>query len=517
MQLPLAEPRFLATADARRREVYHSYSKAICPTCRELVDAARILRDGKVYLRKQCPRDGRSEALISGDADWFLRSLTYIKEGSRPHGFSTPVREGCPADCGLCPDHEQHTCLPIVEITNYCNLECPICLVQNRNNYTMTRAEFARILDGLVEKEGCVDTVNLSGGEPTVHPDFLALLDLARRPEIARVSISTNGIRIASDFALCQELARRGVYVNLQLDALTNPALQALRGGGDQLGARERALANLEKAGVRTTIIATVAKGVNDGQIGASVRALLERDFILSLLFQPAAYTGTGGAHFTPHDPLDVLTIPDVIRCVEEQTGGLLQKRDFLPLPCSHPSCFGLSYLLKTDTGYVPFPRFMDLARYLEIIANRGTIRPDEEFETQMKLTMDELWTGAMQIPDSERILRTTKKCLRLMYPPDRVLELEERLRIGESMVKTVFIHGYMDDYTFEVDRIRKCCTHYALPDGRLMPGCAYNAFFRHRDPRFAGPAGKPGSTGFPALVADRKGGNGGEEGNRGK
>ncbi len=491
MNFPIVDPSFVETSDARTREVVHSYSKGICPKCRGLVDGMRILRDGKVYLRKQCPRDGQSEALISGDVDWFLKSLTYITKGSVPLKFSTKTAEGCPKDCGLCPDHEQHSCLPIIEITNHCNLTCPICIVQNKDNYHMTREEFVATIDGLIEKEGVLDTINLSGGEPTIHPQFLEFLDLAKRPEISRVSISTNGLRIASDPGFCEELAKRGAYVNLQLDALRNPELRTLRGGGDHAAVRVRALDNLEQAGVRTTIISTVAKGVNDSQIGDCIRLLFERDFILSLMFQPAAYTGYGGAHFGPHDPLNVITIPDVVRCAEEQTGGLLRKSDFLPLPCSHPGCFGLTYLLKTADGFIPFPRFIELEPYLEMISNRGTIRPDASFESGIKGAIDQLWSSSGQIPDSERILGILKKALRLMYPEDRVLELEDRLRIGEGLVKTIFIHAFMDEHTFEVDRIKKCCTHYAMPDGRLMPGCAYNMFYRHKDPRFAGPKGK--------------------------
>jgi len=490
MRLPVIDPHFTETPDVGSREVFHSFSKGICPTCHALVDGVRILRGGKVFLRKQCPTDGQSEALISGDADWFLRSLTYITKGSVPLKHSTPVAEGCPHDCGLCADHEQHSCLPIIEITNHCNLECPICIVQNRDNYHMSRQEFGAIIDGLIEKEGTLDTINLSGGEPTIHPQFLELLDAARRPEIARVTISTNGLRIASDLEFCRELARRRVYVSLQLDALRNPELRILRGAGDHAAVKARALANLERTGVRTTIVSTVAKGVNDGQIGECVKLLFERDFILSLTFQPASYTGYGGAHFGPHDPLNIITIPDIVRAAEEQTGGRLRRRDFLPLPCSHPSCFGLTYMLKTDAGFIPFPRFIELDRYLEIIANRGTIRPDEGFEGTIRATIDELWSSAGQIPDTERILRTLKKAIRLMYPEDRVLEMEERLHVGEGLVKTIFIHAFMDEHTFEVDRIKKCCTHYALPDGRLMPGCAYNMFYRHKDPRFAGPKG---------------------------
>jgi uncharacterized radical SAM superfamily Fe-S cluster-containing enzyme len=491
MKLPILEPKFVKSTDADTREVFHSFSKGICPACRGLVDGVRIIRGGKVYLRKQCPRDGQTEALISGDADWFLRSLTYIKEGSVPLQHSTKVAEGCPKDCGLCPDHEQHSCLPIIEITNHCNLECPICIVQNRNNYHMTLEEFGATIDGLIVKEGMLDTVNLSGGEPTIHPRFLEMLDIAKRPEISRVSISTNGLRVASDYEFCLELAKRKVYVNLQLDALRNPELRILRGAGDHQKVKLRALDNLERAGVRTTIVSTVAKDVNDEQIGDCVRLLYERDFILSLMFQPASYTGYGGAHFGPHDPMNVITIPDIVAAAEAQTDGLLTKKDFLPLPCSHPGCFGLTYLLKTDEGFIPFPRFIELEKYLEIIANRGTIRPDAGFESAIKSTIDELWSSSGQSPDNEKILRTLKKAIRCMYPEDRALELEERLHIGEGLVKTIFIHAFMDEHTFEIDRIKKCCTHYAMPDGRLMPGCAYNMFYRHKDPRFAGDVGK--------------------------
>jgi uncharacterized radical SAM superfamily Fe-S cluster-containing enzyme len=174
-----------------------------------------------------------------------------------------------------------------------------------------------------------------------------------------------------------------------------------------------------------------------------------------------------------------VLTIPDVIRGCEEQTAGLLRRTDFLPMPCSHPSCFGLTYLLKTEGGFVPFPRFVELESFLDVLANRGTIHPDDRFAQTMQATINQLWSSAGQVPDSGRILRTLKRALRLMYPEDRVLRLEERLAIGEGLVKTIFIHGFMDPHTFELERARKCCTHYALPDGRLMPACVFNVFFR--------------------------------------
>ncbi len=517
IDLALQDRRIIETSDARSREVFHSFTKGMCPKCRELVDCQRVIRDQKVYLKKQCSRCGPSQALISGDAEWFLKSLTYTKKGSVPLQFSTKVDRGCPHDCGLCPDHEQHSCLPIIEITNHCNLECPVCIVQNRDNYIMTEEEYTGIIDGLIAKEGFVDTVNLSGGEPTMHPKFMRFLDIAtERDEIARVSISTNGLQIAQSLEFCEELARRRVYVNLQMDALRNPALQALRGGGNHQSVKWKALDNLEKAGVPTTIIATIAKGVNDDEIGDCVRLLYERDFILSLLFQPTAYTGYGGAHFGPHDPLDVITIPDIVNGAAAQTDGELLREDFLPLPCSHPGCFALTYLLKTDDGFVPFPRFVELDKYMEVIANRGTIAPDDNFEGAIRNAIDELWSSSGQIPDSQKILTTLKKAIKLMYPPDRALELEERIAIGEGLVKTIFIHAYMDEHTFDVDRIKKCCTHYAMPDGKLMPGCAYNMFYRHKDPRYTGPKGETRIWGKGAEGKDGNG-NGNGAGGKGK
>ena len=209
LKLPITAPSFFKTADADRREVFHSYSRGLCPECKRTVDGVRVIREGKVYLRKQCPSHGATEALISGDSEWFLRSATYIKPGSVPLAHSTSVDKGCPDDCGLCDSHEQHSCLPIIEITNHCNLECPICLVQNRHNYNMSRDEFSRIIDGLVEKEGQLETINLSGGEPTLHPELFQLLDIAlAKKEIARVSVSTNGPAVRSRLGVLPRASR---------------------------------------------------------------------------------------------------------------------------------------------------------------------------------------------------------------------------------------------------------------------------------------------------------------------
>jgi uncharacterized radical SAM superfamily Fe-S cluster-containing enzyme len=465
------------TADGA--EIFHSAYRGLCPHCRQVCDGVRVLRNGKVFGVKQCPVHGASTVLLSGDAEWFLRSRTCIKPALVPRHRATSTERGCPSDCGLCPEHGQHTCLPIVEITDHCNLDCPVCLVDNRHRFMMTKEQLRRIVDGLIAAEGALETINLSGGEPTLHPELLELIEIARRPEIARVSVSSNGVLLAEKPQLCRALADRGVYVSLQLDGFDRQALRRLRGSDERGESARRALANLEAAGARTTLVLTAARGVNEHLPGEALQVLLSHENVLSLMVQPVTHTGRA-VSFGPADPCDVLTIPDVVKLLAEQSRGVLQYADFVPLPCSHPSCFALCYLLSTGNGeWTPFRRFVDFDRYLSLLANRGTMRPDGQLEETLRVTIDELWTGADQLPDNRRILGALKGVLRRMCPEGRAVEAEARLRIGEATVKTIFVHGFMDVHTFDLERVRKCCTHYARADGRLMPACTFNIVHR--------------------------------------
>jgi hypothetical protein len=350
----------------------------------------------------------------------------------------------------------------------------------------MSVEEFSTVIEGLIKKEGTLETINISGGEPTLHPEFLSFLDMAKRPEIARVSVSTNGILLSRDPALCRTLAERNVYVSLQIDGLDISVAEQLRGNRSLPEVKAKALKNLAAAGTQTTLVFTAAGNVNEHQIGETVRLLLSQESILSLMIQPVSYIRRNDREFLPADPLNRLTIPDIVKHIVEQSDGLLIEQDFVPLPCSHPSCFALTYLLSLGDGtFIPFPRFVDFERYVAMLANRGTVRPDAEMESALQQTIDDLWSGAHQVPDSERILRSLKDTLKRLFPEGRALEVKERLKRGEGTVKTIFIHSFMDHYTFDLERLRKCCTHYALPNGKMMPACAYNLFYRERDPRF--------------------------------
>lgn len=460
-----------------RPYTFFKMTMSCCPECLKVIQAQVVFRDNQVYFLKHCPEHGPSEALVSEDADYYQKAFQYIKPGSTPLHFSTAVKAGCPTDCGLCPAHQQHTCLPIIEITDHCNLECPICIVNNQYSNHMSLEDYQGILDLLLKAEGSLETITLSGGEPTSHPHFLEMVDMATRAEIGRVSVVTNGIRIAKSKAFCEELKRRNVYVILQLDGFNDEIQKTIR-GVPLMETKWKALENLAELQISTQIAFVPARGVNEHQLGEAVRLLMEREHVLSLLIQPVANTGHGGGVF-PVDPMDRLTIPGVIRAIDEQTQGAVAREDFIPLPCSHPLCVSLTYLLNLGDGnYLPFPRFVDMRKYLDLFQQTATIEPNAQTEGTLRQVVDDLWSAGGEIPDSQKIIKAMRRAILEMFPSDR-LPRQELIRIAERQVKTIFIHHYMDRHDFDVERLMKCCHHYPQIDGRIMPACGFNLFHR--------------------------------------
>ena len=196
------------------KEDYCGATMSTCATCGRLILARIHTRPDGVWFHKHCPEHGPQEARVYGDAEAYRRLGHFHRQASVPLAFAQEYR-GCPDSCGLCPEHEQHVCLPILEITDHCDLDCPICLVHNPGTRHLTRLEVARILDGLIRSEGQIDVLNLSGGEPTLHPAFREIVaECVSRPEILRVSVSTNGLRLAKDADLLRFLTERQIIIS---------------------------------------------------------------------------------------------------------------------------------------------------------------------------------------------------------------------------------------------------------------------------------------------------------------
>ena len=283
--------------DASAGDHLFKQTTSTCPTCLALTPADVVLREGKVYFKKNCPTCGPSEALVSENARYYVGAYAFARAGTEPLKFAAKVEHGCPTDCGTCGDHEQHTCLPIVEVTDHCNLECPICIVNNQYANHIEPETFTKIVDTMIANEGQCESIALSGGEPTSHPRILDLIDIATRDEIGRVVVITNGLRLGRDREFAAALKARGAYVALQLDGFTADTHEKIR-GRDLCAEKDAALRVLKELQIPTQLIFVAARGVNEHQIGRVVDLLLSEDHILSLSFQPAAFTGFGGGAF---------------------------------------------------------------------------------------------------------------------------------------------------------------------------------------------------------------------------
>jgi hypothetical protein len=466
--------------DAAGAEACINATQALCNHCGALVDAKTVLRQGQVYLLKWCGTHGASETLISSDQAWYLRSLAYLKPGTEPlcRAVAPDDEQGCPQSCGLCSRHQQHTCVPILEITSACELACPTCLVHDRVHGAMPVAVVRQVVERMLTAEGRINMLTLSGGEPTQHPDLLSIIDVARRPEVGVLSLSTNGVRLAKDDALLDRLIDAGVVISLQLDGLRPDTYARLRGAPHLAELKRRVLERVLERGGRLSLTMTVARGINDGaaddELGAVLELLFSHDQVLSLMLQPEARRDRPTAECNRvHDSV---TIPEVVARVAAASNGRLCASDFTPLPCSHPSCFALTYLLRLDDGqFVSLPALIEPDAYIDLVKNQALLNTDADSLLRIKDALYDVWSAGGAVPQRELVLAAIKRVLTEVNRIKGGVRHRELLEVGLKNVKSIFIHAFMDRASFDLSRAIKCCNHYPQADGRLLPACVRN------------------------------------------
>jgi 7,8-dihydro-6-hydroxymethylpterin dimethyltransferase len=440
--------------------------------------AKLVVKDGGVYLHRFCAEHGESESLAHSDISNYLSTLRYVKPAWVPQVFSGDSKLPCPEACGFCSRHEQHLCMPIVEITSQCNLDCPICLVNAGSYKEMTLEEFERLLDRLIEAERQIDVLNISGSEPLCHPRFLDFVDAAlNRKEIVRVSISTNGLLLLDDDSLLSRMADRSVIISLQFDGFDDSAYRVLR-GKPLLDIKMRILDKLAERNISTSLTMTAAGSINEDQFGKILELFFSRDHIVSLMVQPLAFSGRASSFA---GQASRLTIPDIIRRLAASGNPAVKASDFIPLPCSHPLCFSLAfYIADQERNFVSANQLFQLDRYLDALSNRVIFGLDVEEQERLKEIVYDLWSGpAGNAPDGAGVLKTIRALLREL--PCGCFNPRQTFSLMERRIKSIFIHAFQDCETFDLARVRRCCNAYPQPDGRLMPACAHNVLKRQR------------------------------------
>jgi uncharacterized radical SAM superfamily Fe-S cluster-containing enzyme len=454
----MMEANRVAPARVDRPEIFLELTKSICPLCKRVVDAEVNVRDTRVIMRKRCPEHGPFEALVYSDADLYMAQARFNKPGTLPLEFQTEVKEGCPLDCGLCPEHKQHACLGVIEVNSSCNLDCPICFADSGHQpdgFALTLEQVSFMVDRFVAAEGEPEVLQLSGGEPSIHPQIVEFMELAKARGIRVVMLNTNGLRLARDPRFAAECARVGAHVYLQFDGFDRETHVAIR-GRDLRAGKERALAACEREGLSVTLVAAVEKGINEHEVGEIVRFGVSHPAVNSVVFQPVTHAGR---HLV-FDPLERLTNADVMKLVAAQLPDWFRVDDFVPVPCCFPNCRSMCYALVDGDGVIPLTRLLEVEDYLDYVSNR--VLPDLEIRGAL-----ERMFSSSATPGAEAALLACESC---------GIDVPAALAGVREHAFLLAVQDFQDPYTLNVRQLMKCCVAQITPDGRLIPFCAYNS-----------------------------------------
>lgn len=457
--------------DRVRPYLFYGATTALCSTCLVTVEAKEVIEDGRVWLLKRCREHGAQRVLLADDADyWRLGRERFLKPPEQVDRPNTAFRYGCPYDCGICTEHEQHGCLSLLEITDHCNLRCPTCYAASGPERLTHRdlPTIERMLDCIVRNEVEPDIVQLSGGEPTLHPEFWVVMDLVRRRPIRHRMLNTNGIRIAQEDGFADRLAGYGpgFEVYLQFDSLREAPLRALR-GADLRRVREQALARLDALDLSTTLVVTVRRGCNDDELGAILEFALQHRCVRGVTFQPVQDAGRNdGYTFDAHR----LTLTAVRSAILAQFPHLTPA-DLIPVPC-HPDTLAMAYALRRPQGRSPITPLTGLVPPEVLLqGTRNTIA--YERDPALQKAMVTAFSTAHGPEGAAAAIGRLLCCL-----PGVRLATQAPLRYQD--VFRVVIMKFLDRHDLDLRSVRKSCVHIAHPDGRrVIPFDTYNLFYR--------------------------------------
>jgi len=449
---------------------FYDTAVSICATCLRRVDAKIVFQDGGVWMLKRCPEHGAERVLIADDIDYYKRAREiFVKTPEQVTRYNTPVRYGCPYDCGVCPDHEQHGCTLLIEVTDSCNLRCPTCYAMSGPERQTHRSleQIERMLDLAVRNEEEPSIVQISGGEPTIHPQFFEIMDAARSRPIQHLMINTNGIRIAREAGFAERLKEYepNLEIYLQFDSFRREALQVLR-AADTRRIHQLALAKLNALNIATTLVVTVRRGVNDDELGEIIEFARAQGCVRGVTFQPVQAAGRLEQYEGGFDcERDRLTLTEVRRRILEQC-DLFTPEDILPVPC-HADSIAMAYALKLDDKFVPLTGLIDPEVLVE--GGRNTIVYEKE-----EVVRDKLFDLFSTHHSPESQAGAMNNLLAAVPAADSLNKL------GYANIFRLLIVQFIDAHSFDLRSIRKTCVHIVHPDGkRAIPFDTYNLLYR--------------------------------------
>jgi len=426
---------------------------SMCPQCLQTIPGRVSANATGVVMRKTCPEHGAFETLIATDIASYERMRHSPRFVKLPSRVAMPEAKGCPDDCGLCPAHEQHTCLAIVEITTRCNLPCPVCLADaTAKGVELTRKQVINALQILIDTEGQPVPLQFAGGEPTLHPELADIVRDARALGYSKMEVDSNGLMLARDPGLAIELRAAGLTgVYLQMDGLAAEENVFIR-GRDLRAEKLQAIAHCRNAGLQVVLAVTVVPGVNDKALWSMIRFAAEQH-LTGINFQPMVLSGRYPRELEQGHRR--FTATHFLRAIETQSDGALRAADLMPMSCPDPRCGLLAYIIVDRDGQLlPLNRLVGDERLRKHVADMS------DWDVLLRqLGCDSAGCGC---GDGDTLGRLAA-----------ALEGAELFSVG--------FHGMMDAHCFDQERARRCCVHKLTAEGKLMPFCLYNMKYRRQ------------------------------------
>ena len=471
------------------------FSVSICPVCLKRIPMRIYEERGVVYLEKTCPQHGKFEDVYWGDAElyrWFQENWNTAKYiGQGIENPRTSVDKGCPFDCGLCPYHKTHTILGIIDVTNRCNMACPICFAYAGASKYVYEPSYEQIVEMIknlrANSPWACNSLQFSGGEPTLRNDLPDLIKEAKKAGITHVEVNTNGIRLAEDLKYFKKLKKAGLStLYLQFDGLKESIYQKLRGRGDLVPIKEKVIENARKIGLDSIVlVVTLAKGINDEHLGEIIEyAVKNKDVIRCVNIQPISMAGR--ARKEEMRKLRI-TIPDVLKLIEKQTNGKISRWDWRPvnwpLPIAkgmevlkgrmypeftmHPHCGASTFIVVENGSYKPVTKFIDVDKFADIFWSVYYLG------LKGKKTKAKMQVLRMLPMIKSRLIRSLIK---------NVITKGSYEALGDFMRNIIMIGimHFQDVWNFDLDRVQRCAIHYSLPDGTIRSFCTYNSIYRN-------------------------------------
>ena len=436
-------------------------TESLCPTCLTRIPAYREIQQEEVYLVKTCPEHGEFRTIVWRGAPSF-DPWRRPKIPTCPSAHFRQVERGCPFDCGLCPEHRQKSCTILLEVTTRCDLACPVCYADaGRATGSDPSLDDLKRMFQTAWQAGGGGNIQLSGGEPTIRDDLPDIVGLGREAGFSFIQVNTNGLRLGRDDAYVRALKEAGLdSVFLQFDGTDDAIFRRLR-GRDLLADKLAAVAACGRHGIGVVLVPTLVPGVNDRYVGNILQLAVNLSpTIRGVHFQPMAYFGR---YPEPPDDAMRLTLPELMRAIETQSGGMF-RADHFPAAGLRKRFVFVSCELSDRTGRaksgISAPKRTHVARPYRNRRRWGADRAIGRTARQ--------WSFPQTLKDVPRASPARTE-------PAGLTDLDDFLSRAKTHAFSVSAMAFQDAWNLDLERLRDCCIHVMATDGRLVPFCAWN------------------------------------------